>query len=98
MYVMTSLKSHVSSGIYYYPVNAVQIGLILFLLVIPSRSPFKQGNALGVLVGLAVVFLVICAAGAPPFLFGLLRHAASTQGRHAFAPLPAELIEYAADP
>ena len=36
MYVMTSLKSHVSSGIYYYPVCAIQVALLFFLLIIPK--------------------------------------------------------------
>ena len=41
-YVMTSLDTHVSSGIYYYPVKAILASLVIFLIIVPKNSPFQQ--------------------------------------------------------
>eukprot|EP00392_Amoebophrya_sp_AT5.2_P001781 g1786.t1 len=68
-YVMTGLNSHVSSGLYYYPVFAIQAGMVLLLLVIPDHIPFRR-DFRGILQGVFILAAVVTASGVPLLLWG----------------------------
>lgn len=70
-YVMTSLYTHVSSGLYYYPVFAIQGCMVLLVLVLPRSNPFQQ-DFFGILVGLFLFLLLTASAGAPLLISGAL--------------------------
>ncbi|CAD7948251.1 unnamed protein product [Amoebophrya sp. A120] len=66
-YVMTTLRSHVSSGLYYYPVFAIIAGMVLLLLVIPDHVPFRR-DFRGVIHGLFQLVAIAVCSGMPVFL------------------------------
>ncbi|CAD7970321.1 unnamed protein product [Amoebophrya sp. A25] len=68
-YVMTSLRSHVSSGLYYYPVCAIQAGMVLLILVIPEGNPFRR-DFRGTIQGILALVVIVVSSGVPLFLFG----------------------------
>lgn len=70
-YLFTSPRSHVSSGIYYYSVFAIQSGLISFFIVLPPKglNPFRD-DFRGVLVGFLACMLVVIFTGLPLLFYG----------------------------
>jgi len=64
-YFFTGPNRHISSGLYLYPVFAMQLPLISFLMTTPAYRDIRS-----FLVGLGSVAVVILAAGSPIFLLG----------------------------
>lgn len=64
-YFFTAQARHISSGLYLYPVFAMQLPLLSFLLTSPAYRDIRS-----LLVGLGAIATIIVAVGAPVFLLG----------------------------
>lgn len=62
-YFFTGSNRHISSGLYLYPVFAMQLPLLSYLMAEPSYRDIRS-----LLVGLVAVIVLILAAGSPAFL------------------------------
>jgi hypothetical protein len=71
-YFFTSNRRHISSGIYLYPVFAMQLPLLSFLM-----TPKAYRDMRSFLVGIAAIVLVILLAGGPVFILATDSEAAS---------------------